>query len=97
MSRSTRIHHSVRIKNNRRNYLNDGRLISAKALGILLHTPALCSCWMCGNPRKYLNEITKQEVIHRIIEREYYAENLRPTFSRSGARVSIPDWQTDQY
>jgi hypothetical protein len=21
----------------------------------------LCSCWMCGNPRKYFGELTRQE------------------------------------
>ncbi|MDO5630915.1 MAG: hypothetical protein Q4G22_03660 [Paracoccus sp. (in: a-proteobacteria)] len=25
------------------------------------HHLALCSCWMCGNPRRYLGEATMQE------------------------------------
>lgn len=25
---------------------------------------AMCSCWMCGNPRKYLGEKTRQELQH---------------------------------
>ena len=32
---------------------------------ILLETPALCSCWMCGNPRKYnrgKTKLTRQEL-----------------------------------
>jgi 4-hydroxyphenylpyruvate dioxygenase-like putative hemolysin len=28
----------------------------------LRKTPKACSCWMCGNPRKHLNEITRQEL-----------------------------------
>jgi hypothetical protein len=32
-------------------------------LKTLLNTPKTCSCWMCGNPRKYFKEITKQEKI----------------------------------
>lgn len=31
--------------------------------GILAHTPALCSCHMCGNPRKYDGVRTIQELI----------------------------------
>jgi hypothetical protein len=31
--------------------------------GILAHTPALCSCWMCGNPRKFNGRLTIQELI----------------------------------
>ena len=27
---------------------------------------AQCSCWMCGNPRKYFNEETIQEKKHKI-------------------------------
>lgn len=27
---------------------------------------AKCSCWMCGNPRKYFNEKTIQERKHKI-------------------------------
>ncbi|WP_146208325.1 hypothetical protein [Gilliamella apis] len=34
---------------------------SRKALKKHITTPKACSCWMCGNPRKYLNEITLQE------------------------------------
>lgn len=34
---------------------------SDRTLGVLYHTRALCSCYMCGNPRKYDKEITLQE------------------------------------
>lgn len=34
---------------------------SGKQIGHLAHSPAMCSCHMCGNPRKYFNEKTMQE------------------------------------
>ena len=30
-------------------------------VGVYAHTPALCSCVMCGNPRKWFHELTVQE------------------------------------
>jgi hypothetical protein len=32
--------------------------------GILLHTAAVCSCFMCGSPRRSLGEVTLQERCH---------------------------------
>ena len=32
-----------------------------RVMGMRAHTPKFCSCWMCGNPRKYFNEKTMQE------------------------------------
>ena len=32
-----------------------------RMIGIKAHTPAMCSCHMCGNPRKYWKEKTIQE------------------------------------
>lgn len=29
--------------------------------GLLKKTPKACSCWMCGNPRKYFGEIPLRE------------------------------------
>jgi len=40
----------------------------AKSLGKVVDTPTPCSCWMCGNPRRYFNESTQQE--RRAIDRE---------------------------
>jgi hypothetical protein len=34
------------------------RLTSAKELGRVIDTPTPCSCWMCGNARRYFNERT---------------------------------------
>ena len=38
------------------------RIIGKKA-----HSPKMCSCWMCGNPRKYFNEKTIQEKRNEIV------------------------------
>ena len=32
-----------------------------RMIGIKAHTPAMCSCHMCGTPRKYWKEKTIQE------------------------------------
>ena len=34
----------------------------SKSIGLKSHTPCGCSCYMCGNPRKYYNEKTIQEL-----------------------------------
>ena len=34
---------------------------SPRMVGKKAHTPAMCSCYMCGNPRKYWKEKTIQE------------------------------------
>ena len=50
-----------RLKKKRRAYYQYYPTTSGRVLGIIVHTPALCSCVMCGNPRKYFNEKTHQE------------------------------------
>lgn len=42
--------------------------------GMLANTPCRCSCWMCGNPRKYY----KAQWIGRrtIQERKHYQESI---------------------
>ena len=32
-------------------------------IGFHSRTSTPCSCWMCGNPRKYLGERTRQELL----------------------------------
>ncbi len=45
---------------------------SSRMIGKKSHSPALCSCWMCGNPRKYYNDGTiqekKNERMHELLE-----------------------------
>jgi len=43
-------------------------------LVVLRKTNVSCSCVMCGNPRKYFNEITMQEKKANISEREQLGE-----------------------
>ncbi len=57
--RASRRHHRARLKKKRQYYR--GRRLTDAALGIVVNTPTLCSCWMCGNPRKYFGEQTIQE------------------------------------
>jgi len=37
------------------------RELDEAGIGIKAHTPAICSCHMCGNPRKYWKQSTLQE------------------------------------
>ena len=65
-SRALRRHHIWRLKQKRIKYggsfiLQDEQHEQAKHLGRLVHTATLCSCWMCGNPRRHLGEATLQE------------------------------------
>jgi hypothetical protein len=42
----------ARIKQNR-GYYWWGRRLNSEELGKVVDTPTPCSCWMCGNPRRY--------------------------------------------
>lgn len=37
-------------------------------IGVYAHTPAICSCVLCGNPRKWFNDPT----IHEKRMQDYY-------------------------
>lgn len=50
--RALRRHHAKRLKSRREHFSNAGDKGSV-ALGVVYHTPCLCSCWMCGNQRKH--------------------------------------------
>ena len=53
MSKAERKHHEKRLKAKRSKYfMASGR--TPKQQGKVYHTPALCSCPTCGNPRKHL-------------------------------------------
>lgn len=60
-SRSLRRHHERSLKRRVRDYYGGYARSDARAAGRLAHTRQLCSCWMCGNPRRYLGETTLQE------------------------------------
>ena len=64
--RALRRFHKHRIHKKRRKYWMLDHFIgeqrSEENLKKLSKTPIMCSCWMCGNPRKYYNEKTVQEL-----------------------------------
>ena len=35
--------------------------VSAKVIGLRAITRVPCSCWLCGNPRRYFGNVTRQE------------------------------------
>lgn len=51
----------MRLRTTRSQYCLGETPHSERAAGILFRTPARCSCFMCGNPRKYFGERTVQE------------------------------------
>jgi hypothetical protein len=64
--RGIRRHHLQRLKKARAfdHAIGKGRQGDTAALGRHVNTPAKCSCWMCGNPRRYFDEKSRQERIH---------------------------------
>lgn len=56
--RAIRIHHRERLKNNRKNYW--GGDLTDRKIGILINTPKICSCWMCGNARNIYGKSLKE-------------------------------------
>lgn len=60
--RAQRIAEKERLKKARKNYWGNDRQLSDRHLGMVVSTPKVCSCWMCGNPRKKLGEATVQEL-----------------------------------
>lgn len=61
MSRGLNRHHADRIKHNRLHYWGDEDGLDRRRLGIVSKTPHPCTCYICGNPRKYHKELTMQE------------------------------------
>jgi hypothetical protein len=64
-----RRHQDIRAKRKARfvmKYLWDDTTITPKRIGVNASTHCKpCSCYMCGNPRKYFNELTIQEQKHQ--------------------------------
>jgi hypothetical protein len=60
--RQERFVQKSRFKNKaRKSLMYQASYQSPKVLGKLTHTRALCSCTMCGNPRRHFGETTLQE------------------------------------
>ncbi len=63
MHRALRRHHYRRLKRKRRDYYDSYGRHRDDIQGMLANTASLCSCWMCGNPRKHFGEKTRQEAL----------------------------------
>lgn len=47
-------------------YDRSAERMDARRAGMVTHTAAICSCHMCGNPRKWFGQRTLKELIHQI-------------------------------
>ncbi len=61
MSIELKRHHRDRLKKNRRFHWGRDLLHEEKNLSKAIDTPCPCSCFMCGNPRRYFKALTMQE------------------------------------
>jgi len=59
--RAIRRHHETRIKQRVADYFGGYARGQARQLGKLSHARQPCSCWMCGNPRRWFGEMSLQE------------------------------------
>lgn len=60
-SRAFRRHQDARVKVRVRKYYGGWASSDLRNLGRVAHSRQLCSCAMCGNPRRWLGEVTLQE------------------------------------
>lgn len=86
-TRALNRHHDARIKVKRTRYVNTWteatravRAPTDKEIGRKACTPSNCSCWMCGNPRKYGGELTVEEKSWLEIEKSgsYFPDDSEP-------------------
>lgn len=63
--RALRRHHYYRLKYNRSKYYRDDDA-SNRNQSINVNTVPRCSCALCGNPRKWHNQITRAEYLAQI-------------------------------
>ena len=78
-TRSFRRHHLQRIKKKRKkigDWLYYEQSDNIRHINCVLKTGKTCSCYMCGNVRKYFNELTIQEKKAMISEMEQILESL---------------------
>jgi hypothetical protein len=60
-SRAERRHHEFRIKQRVRGYYSGYAKDSPRHIGKIAHARRLCSCPLCGNPRRHMGAQTIQE------------------------------------
>lgn len=75
--RALRRHHAKRVKQKCKKHIvyrswvqNFGNDEKAHALGIYHHNRKLCSCFMCGNPRKFNGNSAEAKTIQELIAQD---------------------------
>ena len=104
LRRALRRHHYRRLKRKRERfwYGTYSAPMGPRHLGMAVATPKVCSCWMCGNPRRYFREKTLQErkadLALRGQDYESDVENVRPApgSHRAFRPVSRPRFLTSE-
>lgn len=61
-SRGIRRHHEQRIKSRVRSYYGGLAANDPRHIGKIAHARRLCSCQLCGNPRRHWGQATIQEM-----------------------------------
>ena len=63
--RALRRYHAKRkkawVRRTLRHYFMNRHELPERRVGMYFHTPKVCSCFMCGNPRRFHSELTVQE------------------------------------
>lgn len=79
--RSIRRHHAQRMKakwnsSRQKSALEADLMQSPAKAGMFVHTRKLCSCWMCGNPRRHegLRSIQERRALQYVIEEDVCAK-----------------------
>lgn len=70
-TRALRRHHRARLQDLRRRYFGGKLASDARRLGMAVTTAKPCSCWACGNQRRYFGP-TRQEA--RLFVRQWDSE-----------------------
>jgi len=78
MKRALRRHHVARFKRSRRFHWGRDLAQEPKLLAKAVDTPCPCSCWMCGNPRRYFGELTRPERRELLEFREWQSREWIP-------------------
>lgn len=67
--RGERLQQVMRLKVKRKNYW--GTVKSPGRSGMVSQYPAICSCWMCGNSRKYYGNGSGGLTVKELSDREF--------------------------
>jgi hypothetical protein len=84
--RALRRRRNSNIKNKARKIARDIYHIDPEIVVKYFNHLKLCSCWMCGNPRKHFGRCTKQEEIMIQKEREMLQESFEDFEDRQEMR-----------